>query len=84
MSKYKEPAYSMNVVKWNVVGRNNLLKQDMWLNGKDKVKILIGKRFLSILKINNKKPNKNNSDVYDRVKQTLRFFYDDIIINYHR
>lgn len=81
-NEIKEPEHEICIFKWGVVGKKNLLLHEMWIDNKDKVKILIGEKYLSVISINGKHTKIVNSIVYDRVKKALRSIYDNKIINY--
>lgn len=73
-----EPKHHLSIIKWNVVGYNNLLKHDLILDGNHKVKIIIGKSFVSILQINSKHPKIVNNETRNEVREALKTIYDDL------
>ena len=76
-----EPEHEIVIFKWNVVGKNKLLKHDMWIDGKYKVKIIIGPKHVNVLKINNKHPS-FSKDSFNTVKNILKAIYDGKFIIY--
>lgn len=79
-----EPKHSIFTYKWNVVGKKKLQVQELTLDNKYKVKIVIGKKFLSVSKVDGKHPNKISETDYNEVKTILEYFFDDLTINFHR